>query len=153
MSTYVFSDTSSTTFLVSNSQQYRKSGIGGAGNFRKTSNTLPIQSTARNIPTRTSGVFLTGIGGAGNRRSFVERAVITQEEKLARSAARRGSAATSWHHGIGGAGNWAYSSDASSYSSSASSRFSDPSTPISSGADRLKESIGSYFGASKLGRA
>jgi hypothetical protein len=63
MSTYMFSDTSSTTFLVSNFQQYRKSGIGGAGNFRKTSDTRPIPSTARNIPTRTSGVFLTGIGG------------------------------------------------------------------------------------------
>jgi len=122
------------------SRSYTKSGIGGIGNFCKTSAAITIPVAPRITITQSSGVFSTGIGGAGNVRESRERSLITPEEILSRSMMRRDSAAQSYHHGIGGAGNRTslYGDDSLSTSLS-SSASSNTSTRRSSGADRLRE--------------
>jgi Protein of unknown function (DUF3602) len=146
MSTYLTSDTSSTTSLVSPSRRNIKTGIGGAGNFRQASSTLPKSSTPRLIPSQSSGVFLTGIGGAGNCHSYGARPVITQEEEIARRRARKESAASSWHHGIGGAGNRRYSTAGGWEGDSRRSSEVSSGDGVVSGADRMRERVIGFFG-------
>ncbi len=138
-----------TTALLPSSRQYTKSGIGGAGNIRKSTTLLSTPATPRTIPTPTRGSFLTGIGGAGNSRTYSERASITFDEELARRSAQKQSVATSgsWHHGIGGAGNRATYTDSSTSSSVESSSFFVAS--MASNADRMKERVVSYLSVSK----
>jgi len=143
MSSYITSDSSSTTSLVATSRRNIKTGIGGAGNFRQASNTPPKHSTPRLIPSQSSGVFLTGIGGAGNCHSYEDRPAITQEEDLARKRARKETAASSWYHGIGGAGNRSYS-EAWERDSRKSSEAGNKEALVS-GADRMSERVGGFF--------
>jgi hypothetical protein len=145
MATYIISDTSSTTSLIARPYKHTQTGISGTPNYRKTPAFLTKSCIPRNASLPTTGVYLTGIGGIGNCHSFEDRPVITKQEDLARQRARRQSAAMSWHHGIGGAGNRKYSDKLSSRSSSISS--ADGSGAVTrSGADRMKERVVAYLG-------
>jgi hypothetical protein len=119
---------------------YIKSGIGGIGNFHRTSGAIPIPVAPRITTTQSSGVFSTGIGGAGNSRTSKDRKTITPEEVLSRRSIQQDRAARNYHHGIGGAGNRASSNSNGSLSTSlASSASSGASTRRLSGVGRLQE--------------
>lgn len=127
------------------SRPHTKSGIGGIGNFHKSSGAIPIPTAPRITITQSLGVFSTGIGGAGNVRLAREQALITPEEILSRSMIWRDSAAQIYHYGIGGAGNRtsSYTADDAMSESLSSSASSVKSNRRSSGADRLREGFGS----------
>ncbi|KAF2457158.1 hypothetical protein BDY21DRAFT_364072 [Lineolata rhizophorae] len=102
------SSTSSNTSLVErqSSEVYLRSGIGGAGNYRrKSSITLAAPAVPIIGPQSRAGSFSSGIGGAGNFHKADERAVLSFDEELARSRAIGRNAPTAYHVGIGGAGN------------------------------------------------
>ncbi len=123
-----------------------KSGIGGAGNIRKSSTILPVQPTPRITVSRDSGIFLTGIGGIGNCHDLKERATVSYEEELALRELRRENAATTWHHGIGGAGNRAsIESSRSTTPSIATFSHSSSATTAQSGADKIKQKLVTYL--------
>ncbi|KAE8451842.1 hypothetical protein EG329_002682 [Mollisiaceae sp. DMI_Dod_QoI] len=88
----------------SRTHRYSKSGIGGAGNYRKSSDILPSPALPA-ITARTIGTFSTSIGGAGNYRDLQERPIVSSSSKAGREEAQRRAAAKNWYHGIGGAGN------------------------------------------------
>ncbi|KAG4436116.1 hypothetical protein IFR05_008395 [Cadophora sp. M221] len=136
-----------TTTLLTSSSRYTKSGIGGAGNIRKSTSTLTVPSAPRVIPTPSKGTFLTGIGGAGNSRSYEERASISFDEALARDSIRKQSVAGSYHHGIGGMGNRSSFVDSSASSSVESNSFFSSAIAMQSGADRVKGHVASFFGS------
>ncbi|KAH7321882.1 hypothetical protein BKA65DRAFT_513179 [Rhexocercosporidium sp. MPI-PUGE-AT-0058] len=142
-----------TTSLLNSSRRFTKSGIGGAGNIRKsTSTALTVPSAPRVIPTPSTGTFLTGIGGAGNSRSYEERASISFEDALARNSIRTKSVAGSYHHGIGGVGNRSSFVDSSASSSVESSGFLTSAMGMQSGADRVKGRVATFFGSSSSKR-
>ncbi|CZT46393.1 uncharacterized protein RSE6_06815 [Rhynchosporium secalis] len=93
-----------TTTLLASSRPYTRSGIGGAGNTHQ----ITCSSRAPSIPRIISplkGTFLIGIGGAGNSRSYSERASISFEDALSHNSMHKQSVAGSYHHGMGGVGN------------------------------------------------
>ncbi|CZT13262.1 hypothetical protein WAI453_005400 [Rhynchosporium graminicola] len=93
-----------TTTLLASSRPYTRSGIGGASNTRQ----ITCSSRAPSIPRKISplnGTFLIGIGGAGNSRSYSERASISFEDALSHNSMHKQSVAGSYHHGMGGIGN------------------------------------------------
>ncbi|KAH7393547.1 hypothetical protein BKA64DRAFT_90679 [Cadophora sp. MPI-SDFR-AT-0126] len=141
-----------TTTLLSSTCRYTKSGIGGAGNIRKSTSTLVVPSAPRVIPTPSKGMFSTGIGGAGNSRSYEERASISFEDALARDSIRKLPVAGSYHHGIGGVGNRSSFVDSSASSSVESNSFLCSATAMQSGADRVKERLVGFFGSSSSKR-
>tara|TARA_R110002060_G_scaffold33898_8_gene44767 strand:+ start:529 stop:1041 length:513 start_codon:yes stop_codon:yes gene_type:complete len=141
-----------TTTLLNSTRHYTKSGIGGAGNIRKSTSTLTVPSAPRIIPTPSKGLFSTGIGGAGNSRSYEERASISFEESLARDSIRKLSVAGSYHHGIGGIGNRSSFVDSSASSSVESNGFLSSVMATQSGADRVKGRVISFFGSSSSKR-
>jgi len=139
-------DASSTTPLISSKTTvYRKSGIGGIGNFRKVSEAVPAQPKPHINP-RTAGVFLSGIGGVGNCHTHEERAIASQEEAVARRAISKENRSVAWHHGIGGVGN-RRSSYGSSAASITSSSYSYSIAATTSGADMMKAKIVRLFSA------
>jgi hypothetical protein len=131
---------------TASSSSYVKSGIGGAGNIRKSNTILPVQPTPRITVSRDSGIFLTGIGGIGNCHDLKERATVSYEEELALRELRKENAATTWHHGIGGAGNRASTeSSRSTTPSIAMSSHSGSPTTAQSSADKIKEKLVTYL--------
>jgi hypothetical protein len=86
---------------------FRSTGIGGAGNFKKATNTPVIEITPASY-TKRSNVIMRGIGGAGN--AFA-RSDIESQPRLAalpeRPASIR-SVSSGHYHGIGGRGNWSF---------------------------------------------
>jgi len=149
MSTFLMLDASSTTSLISASLRPTKHSISAAGNFHRlssSSSSLPPSSKA--IPIR-PGFLRYGIGGAGNCCSFEERSITIPEEEISRRRAQRQNSATSRHHGIGGAGNRAYSSDAESASSVEGSSYLGTERGGQSGADKMKERLVGFFGVGK----
>lgn len=126
---------------IMTSRTYTKSGIGGIGNFHISSGAKPIPIEPRINVIQTSEVFSTGIGGIGNIRLSRGHTLITPEEILSRKMIRRDSAAQSYHHGIGGAGNRTslYTADDSMSASPSLSGSSNRWTRRLRGADRLKE--------------
>jgi hypothetical protein len=124
-----------------------KSGIGGIGNFRKLSEAVPAQPKPHINP-RTTGVFLSGIGGVGNGHTHEQRAIASQEQAIARRAIGKENRSTAWHHGIGGVGNQrsSYGSSAVSITSSNCS-YSYSITAGKSGADMMKAKIVGLFTA------
>ena len=60
----------------------------------------------RSHPRSLTGLFSSGIGGAGNMHSRREGASLTQEEESARARIRQSHFAKRWFVGIGGAGNF-----------------------------------------------
>lgn len=92
---------------------------------------------------------MAGIGGAGNCHAMEEQATADRSEVRARRALQKMSRSTAWHHGIGGVGNQAYSSDGAS-TSSISSRSSSTSRKAEnvSGAEKIKGKLIGYFASS-----
>lgn len=141
------SETSSTISLVPTSTTYLRSGLGGAGNYHKTtsSNTQFITVTAQRPSIhRSSRSFYTGIGGFGNAASC-EGATIPPREELARKQMLRDNAPISWHYGIGGAGNRANRIGEMTAGSLSLADESFVARRIVGGADKLREAIGVQF--------
>jgi len=88
------------------SGKYIKTGLGGAGNhvLATTFYTPTAFESYPPITPQRTGIFLTGIGGAGNICSFKAQACLTSEGKASHKnhASQNGSP---FHYGIGGAGN------------------------------------------------
>ncbi|TDZ26988.1 hypothetical protein C8034_v000315 [Colletotrichum sidae] len=85
---------------------YIYSGRGGAGNIFRAPVTTPASGITTPLkPVSARGVrrFYSGIGGAGNAHSAVERPVVSFDEDFDRQQVR--DRATVGHVGIGGAGN------------------------------------------------
>ena len=57
------------------------------------------------LPKSLTGLFSSGVGGAGNMHSQAEEASLTQDEELTRARIRESHFAKRWFVGIGGAGN------------------------------------------------
>ncbi|KAI9756981.1 MAG: hypothetical protein M4579_003639 [Chaenotheca gracillima] len=99
---------------ISSSQQsapknYIRSGIGGAGNYHKSSKKVPVVIVHHpRPPTQTSTqYFSTGIGGAGNRHKTSEAALFARTDQSARLRAQDANRSETRYFGIGGAGNLA----------------------------------------------
>ncbi len=92
--------TSSSLMSHPASAKYTRSGIGGAGNYRKAvSSRASTPSSVDTVPVRTGGTFFMGIGGQGNLRSKSP----DHAAEPALAAIRR--TAAGYYIGIGGAGN------------------------------------------------
>ncbi|KAF2490570.1 hypothetical protein BU16DRAFT_426993, partial [Lophium mytilinum] len=89
----------------STSQTYIRSGIGGAGNWKRAAS-IPSALPVPQITTPRHGSFSSGVGGAGNIHSTSTRRGLSADEELAREHAIKRSARSGWHTGIGGAGNY-----------------------------------------------
>lgn len=129
-------DTNSTTAFKQSQNKYVRSGIGGAGNFRKATPTVSV--TAPIVIPLQKGHFYSGIGGHGNSRPHSQRSSISLEEEVSREVLRKESAPSSFHLGIGGRGNRA-SSVSGSITSSPRGSFSSSSNPSE------KRRLSSYF--------
>ncbi|KAF2810933.1 uncharacterized protein BDZ99DRAFT_344969, partial [Mytilinidion resinicola] len=88
----------------STSQTYIRSGIGGAGNWKRAAS-IPSALPVLQISTPRHGSFSSGVGGAGNIHSTSARRALSADEERARSQAIKRNARSAWHTGIGGAGN------------------------------------------------
>ena len=93
---------------------YFHGGIGGAGNYRKvvrddTTDFTPKPRTRQpnrsHLPGSLTGLFSSGIGGAGNMHTRAEEAALTVEEEMKRARIRESHFAKRWFVGIGGMGN------------------------------------------------
>lgn len=115
----------STTSSTNN--QYRKAGLGGAGNYHLVDDLPPYVPYETPRKNSAASNFTSGIGGAGNFHCVTEHASTTSSDSIRQERLCRDISQSSFHFGIGGSGNRA--SRASSHSSSSSSRQSSPTPP------------------------
>jgi hypothetical protein len=90
---------------------FRSTGIGGAGNFKKTVKTPTIEITPAES-TKKRNFIMRGIGGAGNA---LPRAAVEAQPRAASVSSERSASICSMssghYHGIGGRGNWSYTDE------------------------------------------
>ncbi|MCJ1486736.1 hypothetical protein MMC06_006914 [Schaereria dolodes] len=110
--------TKSTSTLVNGrpATMYIRTGIGGRGNYHKTSvvDELTITTSARDrqiydqrsyLPRTLHSIFTSGIGGVGNTHGLREAAALDTQEEMDRSRFRESRVPSSRFVGIGGSGN------------------------------------------------
>jgi len=128
---------------------YVRSGLGGAGNYRKVTSDFPSRpSTPIHVVHRASGVFTTGVGGFGNFHHIQDQPNYSPQEIAIRDQLMKENAATVWHYGIGGAGN--HGSRAGSSNSSIREPSYEQKRPLlanslPSNADKMKSGIAAKF--------
>lgn len=139
MHTTSSSETSETSLVGDRPKtMYFHGGIGGVGNYRKvirddTTDPTPKPRTRQphrsHLPRSLTGLFSSGIGGAGNMHTRAEEAALTAEEEMKRARIRESHFAKRWFVGIGGMGNRRsmrhQNSPGNLTSSTASSSYSD----------------------------
>jgi hypothetical protein len=89
---------------------FRSSGIGGAGNFVKATQTPTITITPI-APTKKSAYIMRGIGGAGNAISRLAVEALPRTSTTSMRPASLHSVSSGHYHGIGGRGNWTSASE------------------------------------------
>ena len=84
---------------------HARTDLGGFGNYRASSSSSNSSNTEIIVPCPSSGVFSTGIGGAGNSRDTKDAVSLSAEELDYRKQLQRDNSPVNMHFGIGGSGN------------------------------------------------